>query len=34
MSTPRRPLDDRELDAILERLDRLTEAVDRIGRRL
>jgi hypothetical protein len=34
MSTPRRPLDDRELDAILERPDRLTEAVDRIGRRL
>ena len=30
----RRPLDDRELDAILERLDRLTESVDRIGRRL
>jgi DNA-binding FrmR family transcriptional regulator len=27
-------MDDRELDAILERLDRLTESVDRIGRRL
>jgi chromosome segregation ATPase len=30
----RRPFEDRELDAILERLDRLTEAVDRIARRL
>ena len=30
----RRSLDDREIDAILERLDRLTAAVDGIGRRL
>ena len=29
-----RRLDDREVDAILERLDRLTAAVDGIGRRL
>jgi hypothetical protein len=29
-----RPFDDRELDAILQRLDRLTESVDRISRRL
>ena len=34
MNAPRRPLEDRELDAILERLDRLTEAVDRISRKL
>ena len=34
MNAPRRPLEDRELDAILERLDRLTEAVDRVARRL
>jgi hypothetical protein len=29
-----RPFEDRELDAILQRLDRLTESVDRISRRL
>jgi hypothetical protein len=34
MSTNRRPLEDRELDAILERLDKLTESVDRVARRL
>jgi hypothetical protein len=34
VNASRRPLEDRELDAILERLDRLTESVDRIGRRL
>jgi chromosome segregation ATPase len=34
VSSGRRPLEDRELDAILERLDRLTEAVERVGRRL
>jgi hypothetical protein len=34
VSPDRRPLEGRELDALLERLDNLTEAVDRIGRRL
>jgi len=29
-----RRFDDREVDAILERLDRLTEAVEGVGRRL
>jgi hypothetical protein len=33
VNAPRR-IEDRELDAILERLDRLTESVDRISRRL
>ena len=32
--TDRSPLGDRELDAILERLDALTLAVERISRRL
>jgi hypothetical protein len=32
--TDRRPLGDRELDAILERLDALTLAVERVSRRL
>jgi hypothetical protein len=34
VNASRRPIEDRQLDAILERLDRLTESVDRIGRRL
>jgi hypothetical protein len=34
VTEPRKLLDDRELDAILERLDRLTEEVRGINRRL
>jgi hypothetical protein len=34
VSPDRRPLEDRELDAILERLDRIADSVDRVARRL